>query len=99
MGYRLSPRAATDLDDIWFYIAKESGSMETANRFADSVTDQFSVLARHPRLGRARDEDFGTGLRSFPTGEYIIIYCVQNDDVLILRVVHGRRDLEFLFEP
>jgi plasmid stabilization system protein ParE len=37
-------------------------------------------------------------LRSFPVGEYIILYCVEGSEVFILRVVHGRRDLEKLFE-
>ena len=31
-------------------------------------------------------------------GEYVIVYCVENKEVLILRVVHGRRDLEALFD-
>jgi plasmid stabilization system protein ParE len=31
-------------------------------------------------------------------GEYIILYCVEGPDVSILRVAHGRRDLENLFE-
>ena len=48
-------------------------------------------------LGRARDEDFGLGCRSFAVGEYVIVYCIEAEDVLILRVAHGRRDLEALF--
>jgi plasmid stabilization system protein ParE len=28
MAHRVSPRAEADLDDIWFYTAKESGSIE-----------------------------------------------------------------------
>jgi plasmid stabilization system protein ParE len=31
-------------------------------------------------------------------GEYVIVYWVEGDDVLILRVVHGKRDLEALFD-
>jgi plasmid stabilization system protein ParE len=31
-------------------------------------------------------------------GEYIIIYRVEDGDALILRVVHGRRELEALFD-
>ncbi len=30
--------------------------------------------ASYPNLGRARDEDLRPGLRSFPVGEYVIIY-------------------------
>jgi plasmid stabilization system protein ParE len=44
-----------------------------------------------------REEDFGPGYRSLAVGEYVIVYCVENDYALILRVVHGRRELEALF--
>ena len=44
-------------------------------------------------MGRVRDEDIGGGTRSFLVGEHVIVYRVRNADVLILRVVHGRRDL------
>jgi len=37
-------------------------------------------------------------MRSFPVGEYVIVYCVEDDDVFILRVVHGSRDFDRLFE-
>jgi toxin ParE1/3/4 len=97
MAHRVSPRAEDDLDDIWYYAAKESCSVDTANRLIDSITDRFFLLASRPYLGRARDEDLGPGSRSFPVGEYVIVYCVEDDDVSILRVVHGRRDLEALF--
>ena len=32
------------------------------------------------------------GLRTFPAGDYLIVYCIEDEDVLILRVVHGKRD-------
>jgi len=97
MTHRVAPQADTDLDDIWYYVAKESGSIEVANRLIDSVTSRFFLLSTHPYMGRARDADFGVDSRSLAVGEYVIVYCVQDDDVLILRVVHGRRDLETLF--
>jgi plasmid stabilization system protein ParE len=56
------------------------------------------MLAGFPHVGRARDDDFGPGSRSVAVGEYVIVYCVENVEVLILRVVHGRRDLEALFD-
>lgn len=72
--------------------------MEIATRLVDSITDRFFLLARFPYLGTARDEDLGTGSRTFPVGEYVIVYCVEEEDVLILRVAHRRRDLEELFD-
>jgi toxin ParE1/3/4 len=72
--------------------------MDAATRLVDSITGRFSFLAGFPYAGRARDEDFGAGSRSFAAGEYVIVYCIEGEDVLILRVVHGRRNLEGLFE-
>ncbi len=97
MAHRLAPQVAADLDDIWYYVAIESGSVEIADKFVDSITERFFLLAGHPDLGRTRDDDFGIGLRSFPVGEYVIVYLVEGEDVFVLRVVHGRRDMEELF--
>jgi len=96
MDHRTAPEAEADLDSIWLYVVRDS-SVEIANKLIDSITDQFSLLARYPHLGRARDEDFGAGSRSLAVGEYVVVYCIEAEDVLILRVVHGRRDLESLF--
>ena len=97
MAHRVAPRAEADLDDIWLYLAKESGSIEIANRLIDCITDRFITLASFPYIGRSREEDFGPGYRSLVVGEYVILYCVENEGALILRVVHGHRQLEALF--
>jgi toxin ParE1/3/4 len=97
MAHRVSQRAEADLDEIWYYVAKESDSIEIANRLIDSITNRFFLLAIHPHLGRSREYDFGIGSRSFSVGQYVIVYCVENEDVLILRVAHGSRDIEALF--
>src|SRR5580692_12393716 len=98
MAHLVAPQAETDLDDIWFYVALNSGSMDIASRLVDSITDKFSLLAGFPQAGRSRDRDFGAGVRSFPAGEFVIAYAVQGPDVLILRVVHGKREFDPLFE-
>ena len=97
MAHRVAPQAEADLDDIWLYVAKESGSMDVATRLIDAITGRFLFLAGFPYIGRARDEDFGAGSRSASVGEYVIVYCVDGQDVLVLRVVNGRRDLDVLF--
>lgn len=94
MAHRVAPQAEPDLDDIWYYVASESGSVATADRIIDAVISRFLLLSRQPYVGRRRDHDLGSDLRSFPVGEYVIIYLVDGADVFILRVVHGRRDLE-----
>ena len=97
MGHLRAPQADSDLDEIWYYVATRSGSLDTADRLIDAITDRFLLLASHPNIGRARDEELRPGLRSFPVGEYVIIYRIQNEDVLILRVLRGSRNMEALF--
>ena len=94
MAHRRTAEADFDLDDIWLWIAKKSGSIEIADRLIDSIVERFFLLSRNPYLGRARDEDLRPGLRSFPVGEYIIIYRVERRDIAILRVLRGSRNIE-----
>jgi toxin ParE1/3/4 len=96
MAHRLSAGAERDLDDIAYAIARETGTLATAERLIDSITTRFYLLANHPKIGRAR-EDLLVGARSFPVGNYIIVYVIEGEDVLILRVIHGRRNTAALF--
>lgn len=59
MAHRLAPRAEADLDDVWYYVAKDSRSIETANRLIDTLTERFLTLASFPYLGRSREDEFG----------------------------------------
>ncbi len=95
-AFRLLPEAETELDDIWLYVARASGSIEIADRLLDTISGCFWMLAQHPRMGRRRDADLRPELRSFPVGEYIVIYRIAGDEVLILRVMHGSRDIAAL---
>jgi toxin ParE1/3/4 len=96
MGHIRSPEADSDLENIWNYVAMDSSSHRIADRLIDSITDRFFLLATHPNIGRSRDEDLRPGLRSFSVGAFVIIYRIQGTDVLILRVLHGTRDLRSL---
>ena len=71
MAHRVAPHAERDLDDIWLYVAKESGSIEIANRLIDTITDRFFFLASFPYIGRSREEDFGPGYRTLAVGEIV----------------------------
>ena len=61
----------------------------------DAITRRFHLLATHPRVGWERS-DLRPGLRSFPVDAYIILYRIEDEDVLILHVFDGRRDIAAL---
>jgi toxin ParE1/3/4 len=93
--YRVSEDARSDLDDIWFYIARDN--VEAADRFIRAIVSRFPQLADMPHIGRSREE-LSPHLRSFPVGRYIIFYRPVKDGVEIVRVLHGARDIPPLFE-
>jgi len=93
MACLVSDRVEAELDDIWLYIARESQSGEIADRVIDSIAAQFVLLSKHPYVGRKRD-DLRPGLRSAAVGSYVVVYRIEGEDVVILHVVHGRRDIK-----
>ncbi|MBA3439043.1 MAG: type II toxin-antitoxin system RelE/ParE family toxin [Pyrinomonadaceae bacterium] len=91
----VSPEADDDLLDIWLRIATDRDT-ETADRVVDSLHQKFLVILTTPQMGRAREE-LAPYLRSIPEGNYMIFYRPIMNSVEIVRVVHGRRDIERLF--
>ena len=89
MSYRLSDLAEQDLDEIWSYVA-EDASPTTADQLIDAIIERFELLADHPHMGRARPE-FGPGVRSLTVENYVVYYRHEGE-VLVARVLHGRRD-------
>jgi toxin ParE1/3/4 len=92
MAHRVLPRATADLDDIWLYVAEQSGNPNIAQRLIDTITERFYVLSEHPYLGRSRSE-LRPALRSYPVRNFLIFYRVDEGDVVIIRILHGSRDV------
>ena len=88
---RVSRLAELDLDDIWYEIAKRSGSIDIASTVVDSITGVFPLFATNPEAGRRRDE-LELGVRSFPVENYVIYYRLGGNHLIISRVIHGMRD-------
>lgn len=55
------------------------------------------MLAEYPYSGTARPE-LQPGLRSRPVGNYVIFYRPQADGIEVVRVLHGRQEVEERFE-
>jgi toxin ParE1/3/4 len=92
---RISPRARSDLIEIWTYIADDSVS--NADAFIDKVDRTMRLLGSNSRAGRRREE-LAPGILSFPLGRYVIFYRAMRDTIEIVRVLHGARDIQTIFE-
>lgn len=88
---RWSLTAGTDLHEIEDFIARDS--VLHAITFVDRIVEVAETLLKTPHIGRVVPEFNRQDLREIIFRGYRIVYLVQNDAVLILRVVHGARDL------
>jgi len=92
---RRSRAALADLDEIWLHIALDNP--RAADRLIDRIVARCETFSDHPRLGPARPE-IAPAARWLIVGDYIVLYRVDGADVIIVRVVHGARRLEGLFD-
>lgn len=88
------PLAATDILDIWNYIADDS--VEQADRWVDRLDEMLALIATQPLMGRARVE-LDAEVRSLSFGRYVIFYVPINDGIDVLRVLHSARDIDAMF--
>jgi toxin ParE1/3/4 len=88
-------RRSRDADDdilaIWDYIDLVNPS--AARRWVDAIFQRWTILSDHPYAGEAREE-LGPGARVLVYRHYVIVYEVRPEEVVILRVFDGRRDLQ-----
>jgi toxin ParE1/3/4 len=88
--------AETDILEIWDCIADDS--LAAADRWVDQLDEQFRVLATQLMMGRTRDE-LAPGVRSFPLGRYVVFYVPLDGGIDVVRVLHGARDIDAVFNP
>lgn len=90
MSFRLSVRAMADLQSIVDYISDFNPN--AAHRLVDQLEERWKLLATQPRSGAPRS-DLGSELREVVVGDYLSIYLLNDGDIEIIRILHGRRDI------
>ncbi len=81
--------ASLDLVAIAEYHAAVSPSF--ANLILDRVEAQMPLLERFPFIGRS-GHVAGTRERVVPGTPYILIYQIDQDEIVILNILHGARN-------
>ena len=89
-----SPESRRDLDDIWDYIVSELQNRSAAERVIDRIMDAVDPLKNFAEMGTPLSSiaDIGTDYRFLVSGNYMVFYRVQGNDVYIDRVRYGRSD-------
>ena len=91
-SYSLSPEAIKDLLTIRAHTQNKWG-IQQAQKYIDALEIKCEKLARSPHIGRERPE-IKPGYRSITEGKHVIFYRVGDSGIDILRILHGRMDIE-----
>jgi addiction module RelE/StbE family toxin len=86
-----SSLALGDLREIREYVSRDKPG--AARRLARQILRSVGRLREHPRSGRIVPELSKMGYREVIVSPYRIVYEVDKNRVIIIRVWHGRRSL------
>jgi toxin ParE1/3/4 len=86
MHVRWTTDAADDLERICDYIAESRP--ESARRVVQSMVERIGTLETFPHLGRP-GRVHGTREIAFPPLPFVAIYEVREEQIVVLRVLHG----------
>jgi toxin ParE1/3/4 len=92
---RRSPQAEIDLETILEELQKNNPS--AAERYATAFYEKGRMLAQFPELGRLRPE-IAPDLRSTLVHPYVLFYRIAGEEIHVLRILHGRRDLRRIMQ-
>jgi toxin ParE1/3/4 len=91
MRTRISPLADRNLDGIWKFIARDSPT--AADRVDLELHEAIKMLGENPGMGHRRSDVPDQRYRFWPVYSYIIAYRIEGDELVVVRVIHGARNV------
>lgn len=93
-NYRFTNKAVDDLTRIWNYTFRK-WSENQADKYYYMLIENCREVAINPELGKNYSEVI-ENLFGFKAGRHIIFYRrIENDEVEIIRILHGQMDLKY----
>ena len=95
MNYRSSKAAKADLYEIIEYL-RTRGSRKVAARVLRELREAIQKICDNPGIGHRREDLTSQPVRFYRVYKYLIIYREQSNPLLIVRILHGARDVRSL---
>lgn len=92
--YVITPLAEQDIEAIGDYIAQDNP--HRALTFIAELRSQCAKIAASPKACRLRPE-LGENIRSFAHGNYVIFFQDNQEELRIVRALHGAMDIQNRF--
>lgn len=91
--YKLTNKAVEDLTNIWDYTF-DKWSENQADKYYEMLLENCQNIADHPKIGK-KYEGVKNELLGLKVNRHIIFYRqIDNKQIEITRILHGRMDLE-----
>ena len=92
-SYHLTNKDIQDLEDIWNYTIDE-WSENQADKYYFSLINSFNTIINNPKIGKNYNQ-IKSNLLGYLHNQHIIFYTIlPNNDIEIIRILHGRMDLD-----
>jgi antitoxin ParD1/3/4 len=92
--FAFTPRAKSDLFEIWAYVAENNE--DAASRVEQAILDGCSFIARNPLLGHPRPDLTARPVRFWTVTRcpnYATVYRSETSPLEIIAVLHGKRNI------
>lgn len=90
MKARYTGEAERDFVEIGAHIARDD--LPTAIRFQAELEAFIERVASNPQIYRFRAE-WGEQVRAARFGSYLVIFDIDGEEMVVLRIVNGRRNI------
>ena len=100
MNYKinLTPKAQSDLKEIYRYIAVDLQSIQNATGQLDRLEKAISSLEQMPERYRVYDKEpwRSRNLRIMTVDNYLVLYVPNKEErtVTVIRIMYGGRDID-----
>lgn len=84
------------MGELWAYLAFEASEV-VATRFLDAIETKLTKMCSASGTGARRDT-LAPGLRVTFHGAYALYYVATASELVVVRVLHGARDVKALAE-
>lgn len=91
-NHTYSLRAERDIQHIYRDTFKKWGEIQ-ADKYDASLKHSIDLITSNPNLGRKCDY-IKSGYRRHESGHHIIFYRQRKNNILIIRILHEKMDIE-----
>ena len=85
-------KACDDLKEIAEYLAEYSP--KALQKFQEHLENHLKLLRKMPKIGSVPRDNFlrKKGYRFLLLGNYLLFYVIENNKIIVRRIIHQKRD-------